>query len=92
MAPIFLLKIIWILIKKLLSLYIKLQTNNKIMAKKKVYKEKRFTIHWYRNGFCYRTTTDCKREDVLHCQRTAKLLGESIKVELERIVEYEYTI
>jgi hypothetical protein len=61
------------------------------MAKTKVIKEKRYTIHWYRNGFCYRTTLDCPKEYVADCRATAKLLGEKIKVELDRIIERRYT-
>lgn len=60
------------------------------MARKRYITEKRYTIHWYRNGFCYRTTMDCPKEYVADCKRTAKLLGETIKTELERTIKHEY--
>jgi hypothetical protein len=31
-------------------------------------------------------------EDVKNCRNTAKLLGETIKYELEKVVNYEYHI
>lgn len=60
------------------------------MAKKRYITERRYTIHWYRNGFCYRTTRDCPKEHVDSCRATARLLGEKIKTELERVIKYEY--
>lgn len=60
------------------------------MAKKRYVTERRYTVHWYRNGFCYRSTTDCRKDDVENCKRTARLLGETIKTELERVIKYEY--
>ena len=60
------------------------------MTRKRYVTEKRYTIHWYRNGFCYRTTMDCPKEYVADCKRTAKLLGETIKTELERTIKHEY--
>ena len=57
--------------------------------KKRYVTERRYTIHWYRNGFCYRTTTDCPKDYVEACKRTAKVLGETIKTELERIIKHE---
>jgi hypothetical protein len=60
------------------------------MAKKRYVTERRYTIHWYCNGFCYKTTRDCPKDYVDNCKATARLLGEKVKVELERIVKYEY--
>lgn len=60
------------------------------MAKKRFITEKRYTIHWYGNGVCYRTTTNCPKEYVEESRRIAKLLGETIKTELERTIKYEY--
>lgn len=60
------------------------------MAKKRYITEKRYTIHWYRNGFCYRTTNDCPKDYVENCKRIAKLLGETIKTELDRVIKHEY--
>lgn len=60
------------------------------MARKRFITEKRYTIHWYRNGFCYRTTTDCPKEYVDNCKSIARSLGETIKTELERTIKYEY--
>lgn len=60
------------------------------MAKKRYKTERRYTIHWYRNGFCYRTTHDCPKEHVDRCRAIARLLGEKIKAELELVIKYEY--
>lgn len=60
------------------------------MTKKRYITERRYTIHWYRNGFCYRTTRNCPKEHVDSCRATARLLGEKIKTELERVIKYEY--
>ena len=49
--------------------------------RKKVVKTKIYSVDWYRNGFCYRTTMGCTWEDVKQCKRTAKLLGEKIEYE-----------
>ena len=53
--------------------------------KKKTIKTKIYSVDWIRNGFCYRTTTECTWEDVKECKRTAKLLGETIEY------QYDYT-
>ena len=34
------------------------------MAKKRFVTEKRYEVDWYRNGFCYRTTTNVTWEGV----------------------------
>ena len=60
------------------------------MARKKVVKVRIYTVNWYSNGFCYRTTRGCDMDAVKNCKHTAKLLGETIKYELERIETYEY--
>lgn len=55
------------------------------MTKRKV---KIYWVDWYRNGYCYRSTSECRWEDVIDCKRTAKLLGEKIKYECYRVEEY----
>ncbi len=60
------------------------------MKRNRALKVKYYTVDWYSNGFCYRTTRGCDMEAVKDCKRTAKLLGETIKYELEKIVTYEY--
>ena len=49
-----------------------------------------YMAHWYRNGFCYRTTTNCTKDDIKNLKDTAKMLGETIKTELQEIRTYEY--
>lgn len=68
--------------------HVKLENNN--MARKRFISEKRYTIHWYRDGFCYRTTHDCPKDYVDDSKRLAKLLGEKIKTELYRVIKHEY--
>lgn len=60
------------------------------MKRNRTLKVKYYTVDWYRNGFCYRTTLGCDMEAVKDCKRIAKLLGETIKYELEKVVAYEY--
>lgn len=60
------------------------------MKRNRTLKVKYYTVHWYRNGFCYRTIRGCEMDDVKNCKHTAKLLGETIKYELEKVVTYEY--
>ena len=55
----------------------------------KVRTEKRYNIDWIKNGFCYRTTTDCPYSYVKNARQTAKALGETIKVEYCRTLKYE---
>lgn len=58
--------------------------------KNKVYKERIYTIHWHINGFCYRTTTGCDKQHVEYCKKVARQLGETLKIELEKVITYEY--
>lgn len=44
-------------------------------------KKKYYTVNWYRNGFCYRTTVNVPYENLKDCRCTAKLLGEKIEIE-----------
>lgn len=62
------------------------------MGKTIKHKIKIYSVDWIRNGFCYRTTTRCKWEDVLECKRTAKLLGEKIKYQHYDTIELTYTL
>lgn len=52
--------------------------NRTITKKSKIY-----NVDWIRNGFCYRTTTNCDWDAVKDCKRTAKMLGETIKYEFD---------
>ena len=56
----------------------------------KTIKRKIYSVDWYYNGFCYRTTTGCTWEHVLEFKRTAKLLGEKIKYQVIDVKEYRY--
>lgn len=62
------------------------------MKKRKLRKSvyKLYSVDWYRGTWNYRTTTNCKWEDVLECKRAAKLMGETIKYEAYDTVEYYY--
>ena len=42
-----------------------------------------YTVDWYTDGFCYRTTTGCDWETVKRFKKLAKVLGETIKYEKE---------
>lgn len=62
------------------------------MAKKITKKIKLYWVDWYNSsGFCYRSVRDCTWAQVLECKRTARLLGETIKYEYLRTVEYDYS-
>lgn len=56
----------------------------------KTIKRKIYSVDWYYNGFCYRTTTGCTWEQVQDFKRTAKLLGEKIKYHVIDVKEYRY--
>ena len=60
------------------------------MAKKRYVTERRYIVHWYSNGFCYRSTCDCPKHYVDECRQIAKMTGEKIKVELDRVIKWEY--
>ena len=63
------------------------------MSKKIIKKVKLYWVDWYNSsGFCYRSSRDLTWADVLQCKRTAKQLGETIKYEHFRTVEYDYSI
>jgi hypothetical protein len=49
-----------------------------------------YWVDWYKDGFCYRSTSNCKWEDVLNCKRVAKRLGEKITYEKYDKIVYEY--
>lgn len=46
--------------------------------------EKYYTVNWYSNDFCYRTTVHVPGSRVKELRQIAKMLGETIKTELER--------
>ena len=60
------------------------------MAKKRFVTEKRYEVDWYRNGFCYRTTTNVTWEGVKDMKKIAKLLGETISYDHVTTKKYEY--
>ena len=60
--------------------------------KTKIIRRKIYSVDWYNNGFCYRTTTGCTWEQVQDCRRTARMLGEKIRYEVTDIREDEYHI
>lgn len=47
-------------------------------------KKKTYTVHWYSNGYCYRTTTGCDWDAVKYFRQVAKLTGDTIKYEADR--------
>ena len=51
---------------------------------------KRYDVDWIRNGFCYRTTTNCTFEQVKEMRKTAKLLGEKIEYTYSHTEKIEY--
>lgn len=60
------------------------------MAKKKYITEKRYIVHFCTPaGFCYRSTYDCPKHFVDEQKRIAKLTGDKIKTEIDRIIKYE---
>ena len=53
--------------------------------------EKRYTIHFLNsNGFCYRSLGNCPYSKVKEERRLAKAFGESIEVEYERTIDYQF--
>lgn len=49
-----------------------------------------YWVNWYYKGYCYRSTSNCKWEDVQRLRRVAKLLGEKITYEKYDEIVYEY--
>ena len=39
-----------------------------------------YTVDWLRNGFCYRTTVGVPKDALADYRKTARLLGEKLKV------------
>jgi hypothetical protein len=53
--------------------------------------EKRYTIHFLNSsGFCYRSLGNCPYSKVKEERKLAKMFGESIEVEFERMVVYQF--
>ena len=53
--------------------------------------EKRYTIHFLNsNGFCYRSLGNCPYSKVIEERRLAKAFGESIEIEYERTIVYQF--
>lgn len=44
-------------------------------------KNQLYWVHWYSNGFCYRSTHSVTKEGVKEARKLAKILGEKIEVE-----------
>lgn len=40
-----------------------------------------YWVHWYRDGFCYRSTHSVPKEKLKEFRATAKALGEKIVIE-----------
>lgn len=53
-------------------------------------KKKIYSVNWYSNGFCYRTTTGCDWEDVKRFRKIAKTIGETISYEVAETRAYRY--
>jgi hypothetical protein len=53
-------------------------------------KKKIYSVNWYSNGFCYRTTTGCEWEDVKRFRKIAKTIGETITYEVAETRAYRY--
>lgn len=45
----------------------------------KTIKRKLYSVDWYYNGFCYRTTTGCTWEDVKTLRKIAKATRDTVK-------------
>jgi hypothetical protein len=53
--------------------------------------EKRYTIHFLNSsGFCYRSLGNCPYSKVKEERRLARAFGESIEVEYERTIVYQF--
>lgn len=53
--------------------------------------EKRYTVHFICNGFCYKSTGNCPWSYVKECRARAKESGETIEVEYERTIKHDYS-
>ena len=42
---------------------------------------KLYWVHWYRDGFCYRSTHSVSKDDLKECRKLAKRLGDKIIIE-----------
>ena len=42
---------------------------------------KLYWVHWYRNGFCYRSTHSVPKNELSNCRKMAKMLGEKLVIE-----------
>ena len=40
-----------------------------------------YWVHWYSNGFCYRSTHSVPKSKIKELQKLAKQLGETIEIE-----------
>lgn len=54
------------------------------MATKRQKTETKYIVHWYCNGFCYRTTTRVPKHSLQDYKDIAKLIGDKIVIEKER--------
>jgi hypothetical protein len=42
---------------------------------------KLYWVHWYKDGFCYRSTHSVSKGGLKECRKLAKRLGEKIEIE-----------
>ena len=56
----------------------------------KTHTKKIYAVNWYCNGFCYRTTTNLKWEDVKRIRKVAKDIGDTITYEVMDTITYRY--
>lgn len=57
------------------------------MAKKEK-KPVTYTVDWLTNGFCYRTTVGVPKDELKNYRATAKLIGDTLRIEKE-IYQYD---
>ena len=55
----------------------------KVFYSAKTQKVSHYTVDWYRNGFCYRTTVGVPKYKIPEYKEMAKSLGETIKITKE---------
>lgn len=58
---------------------------------KMVRKKKMYFVDWYRNGFCYKTTSNCPYSYVKECRKLARELGEKVEVTYSHTITEDYS-
>ena len=46
-----------------------------------------YWVHWYSNGFCYRSTHSVPKSEIKNLRKLAKQLGETIEIERMQIMK-----